>query len=681
MNLVKPHLCFLLLVILCTGLQAVHGSEESGCSLPKDPHVNTRAKRDTQVLSNSPDVGSGEAMSPNTSQKNPQEPASTVVDAGPASNMAGFSPVALPLPALGVKDKSSNFTGPTLSVGFDVSFDPTVDQPVASRPISLNRPNLFNSGNEERDKAQPGKLENHDPLVCVDRTDTISETAVDDICINNQGPWSCKGKCGRAVNYPCSCDVNCMLHKTCCHDFEEQCPDVAVMSIEELARFPGLRTICDPDIQSPLVSECPKEASEEEKKLCSLDKKSGSSLLDTAPVSDSYYLWSFRNKHCWRCWKTGHDALRWRVNITMSLGSRAEEDYRLDSLISFMAANPDKVLWYPPQNIVKGQCSDKVIGHCSACGVEDMILNLCVNGSDAYVKISSSVYKNLHCYLCSKHRQPDTKVTCIGAKVEDITMHNMNFPITMVLPDEDDSSDVEVIQDMYTVGAYSWDAMSCSLKEGACQASQCMPYTLIHNGRCDAGITPLLLDLRICVAKFTDGVTLICPKQEKTFQAAFNTPLSELLSQVTTQSDNFVKTYTNPNISLVDSAIVDDVNVGLHITVLWKSLDFFEISSELIWRHKFEIMNLIDQTFAHGLLNVCVMWGKHNVNTNFTKLGYDSCDMTFACQTEQSPSLDYLSDTAASSHSLDWGTVGATLMLSSLTSLWFLPYDVIKGFE
>ena len=238
-------------------------------------------------------------------------------------------------------------------------------------------------------------ITDHKPVVC-DGTEVV-EGSVGEICDKFQQAWSCKDKCSFSIKSPCSCDVNCLLHNTCCLDFEEHCPDLAAYSIEERAGFPGLQTACDLYLSSPVVSQCPEGASEEEKRLCGMSRQNASSLLDVAPVSDSFYLWSFKNKHCWRCWNTGHSALRWRVNITMNFRNRMSEDYRLDSLISFMADNQDKVYWYPPNGIVKRQCTDKVVSHCSACWPDDATVDKCVNGPHAYLHTPSGVYQYKYC--------------------------------------------------------------------------------------------------------------------------------------------------------------------------------------------------------------------------------------------------------------------------------------------
>ena len=302
------------------------------------------------------------------------------------------------LAALGANSKSgprpSVALGRPLATGWAGSFANAMPDNEQFEPGEMKRVNITSSrtqtsiiGNNDIDNTKTSV--DHTPLEC--NGSEILQGSLDTICGEFHHAWSCKHRCSQAIRTPCSCDVNCLLHNTCCLDFEENCPDVAVSSRDEMARFLGLHTICDPYILSPLVSYCPESASEEAKRLCRIDRHNASSVLDLAPVSDSFYLWSFRNKHCWRCWDTGHQALRWFVNVSMSFSNRNSDDYRLDSLTSFMANNQDKVLWYPPKGIVKGQCSDKVVSHCSICGVDNVTMDRCVHGPHAYVQTVSGV--------------------------------------------------------------------------------------------------------------------------------------------------------------------------------------------------------------------------------------------------------------------------------------------------
>lgn len=48
---------------------------------------------------------------------------------------------------------------------------------------------------------------------------------------------TCVGKCGQLQQMPCACDVRCSVHKNCCEDMLDACPDVLE---ESRAIYPAL---------------------------------------------------------------------------------------------------------------------------------------------------------------------------------------------------------------------------------------------------------------------------------------------------------------------------------------------------------------------------------------------------------------------------------------------------------
>ncbi|RUS89690.1 hypothetical protein EGW08_002508 [Elysia chlorotica] len=464
---------------------------------------------------------------------------------------------------------------------------------------------LATQGGVDADTSSP--TADHTPLAC--SGSEVSLDSVDTICDGSQRAWSCEGKCSQAFKTPCSCHASCVLHNTCCLDFEQRCPDLARAGREQLSRFPGLAATCDPSVLSPLVSRCPDGASEPARGLCERASQNASSLLDLAPVSDSVYLWSFRNKHCWRCWNTGHQALRWRLNVSMSFRNRMLEDYRLDSLMSFMADNQESVLWYPPAHIVKPQCSPAVVSLCSACGHTNATVAACAGGPHAYVLTASGVYRNMYCLLCSKHRQQGARAPCYQKEVETLTMHGLNFPVTMILPDADDAADVKLIQDKLVYGGFLWNEISCSVSRGTCEARRCSHHTLVYNGRCDEGVTPITLKLQICAAHMLRGDMVCVPSQP-----ALLSSRQEVLEYVTSYAEELLEKYSATNRTLMESAITESKESGLELLTRWFVPYRYDVQPVMVRHSRVELMNIVDRKLqTSGWLMVCLKWSSSTV--------------------------------------------------------------------
>ncbi|GFO05773.1 hypothetical protein PoB_003227800 [Plakobranchus ocellatus] len=121
---------------------------------------------------------------------------------------------------------------------------------------------------ESTDNIAIGNLENYTVMIASKEKDSFGEstlglgqvtlpTIVDD----EQGldlflTFTCQGRCGKKISFPCSCSATCVIYDTCCANMAQDCPHVWEKG---LTRFDLIRTadyICDQNSIYIIIS-CP----------------------------------------------------------------------------------------------------------------------------------------------------------------------------------------------------------------------------------------------------------------------------------------------------------------------------------------------------------------------------------------------------------------------------------------
>ena len=343
-----------------------------------------------------------------------------------------------------------DFPIPSQNTALNIAETTVVDEDDFSLPGWQPPPfgTLWGNGGVED---QGPKQTEHEPAQCTgSESGPARPVELKDLCESDTGAWSCRQRCnhtsvGGNIRFTCSCHPSCVLHRFCCSDFESECPDEFQRAEEAGKNFPQISAACDSSLSSHVVSACPIEAHEDDKRLClgesklsqeepkdfnsqnssrDLGRSDGTAdieydglvnravlrLRNQAPVTDSVLGWHFKNRFCWRCWQTGNQAIQWRLEISMSWDTRPPEDYRLKTLTDFVENNPEAVAWFSHSSLARVPCvSDKnnpnedVAAWCTACKVDPDTEEACVNGTASYLRADGLLYKNRHCLLCSKY--------------------------------------------------------------------------------------------------------------------------------------------------------------------------------------------------------------------------------------------------------------------------------------
>ncbi|GFO35301.1 hypothetical protein PoB_006180600 [Plakobranchus ocellatus] len=118
--------------------------------------------------------------------------------------------------------------------------------------------NMNATGNlENYTEISPSTEKDHLAQSTLSVAQVTSPTVLD----NEQGldrflTFTCQGRCGKKISFPCSCSATCVIYGTCCDNMAQDCPHVWE---EGLTRFDLIRTsdfICDQNSIYTIVS-CP----------------------------------------------------------------------------------------------------------------------------------------------------------------------------------------------------------------------------------------------------------------------------------------------------------------------------------------------------------------------------------------------------------------------------------------
>ncbi|GFR98528.1 hypothetical protein ElyMa_001021200 [Elysia marginata] len=132
---------------------------------------------------------------------------------------------------------------------------------------------------------------------------------------------SCHQRCGEDTSFPCSCEEKCVVHKTCCEDFANTCPQLLHFALSKFQQLVFASFRCDELSAVFMVESCPSSNNEDRSfKVDSLSKNTASmvasrlqnenkpwkvssieELISNAPVTDYNTGIVFANAKIYEC--------------------------------------------------------------------------------------------------------------------------------------------------------------------------------------------------------------------------------------------------------------------------------------------------------------------------------------------------------------------------------------------
>ncbi|GFO35258.1 hypothetical protein PoB_006176300 [Plakobranchus ocellatus] len=136
-------------------------------------------------------------------------------------------------------------------------------QPQFSQPRMFSKQNALLNLEEITDNITTSYLENYTEIPTSNQKVSLAESSLsfDQIIPPTITTFTCKGRCGKKISFPCSCSATCVIYGTCCDNMAQDCPHIWE---EGLTRFDLIHTsdfICDQNLIYTIVS-CPKEKKE-----------------------------------------------------------------------------------------------------------------------------------------------------------------------------------------------------------------------------------------------------------------------------------------------------------------------------------------------------------------------------------------------------------------------------------
>ena len=99
------------------------------------------------------------------------------------------------------------------------------------------------------------------------RSTQLSTRAMDGAVMSSDYPeddlvYTCAGRCGDDRIFPCSCSALCMVYRTCCENFSQDCPDSALAGRSRFRDLIMSDVVCGQDSVF-MISSCPRETDRE----------------------------------------------------------------------------------------------------------------------------------------------------------------------------------------------------------------------------------------------------------------------------------------------------------------------------------------------------------------------------------------------------------------------------------
>ncbi|GFN74501.1 hypothetical protein PoB_000100700 [Plakobranchus ocellatus] len=183
---------------------------------------------------------------------------------GSINNLGHFSQVKMPKRTSEELEKE-----PKDALAIDFSTEPHFSSVKHRQPGMFRKQNAPLTLAETTDNTTTSYLENHMQISTSKQKESLAESSLslgqtissvsldDDLFLT----FTCKGRCGRKISFPCSCSAICVIYGTCCDNMAHDCPHVWEKG---LIRFDLIRTsdfICDQNSIYTIIS-CPKKKKE-----------------------------------------------------------------------------------------------------------------------------------------------------------------------------------------------------------------------------------------------------------------------------------------------------------------------------------------------------------------------------------------------------------------------------------
>ncbi|KAI8787117.1 hypothetical protein BgiBS90_012255 [Biomphalaria glabrata] len=301
--------------------------------------------------------------------------------------------------------------------------------------------------------------------------------------------FSCRNRCGRLLNLPCSCDVICQVYHNCCEDFFKEC-ELFILKVDSRYKYHNNLPIeCSSD-NVLLISSC-NEISDKKKTTFNAQiqnkdpgdlTNAGSrkwtlkKIFQNTPVTESASRLAFKNRSIFNCNSYFRsNPLIWNALFDHLETTESEQNYFIslnEQYKPMFAPSRDKNEFLQPH-----QCISYSIGNCSISKYKDLCSSF-----TSYVRAENMlVYDNVYCAQCAGLN--DTRllmpVTSVGSESRPKISMSSTFNYDKVTFQTEDIS-----------SSQSWHILECVLDQKSqnhlkCRITACNSvYYKFYAGQC-----------------------------------------------------------------------------------------------------------------------------------------------------------------------------------------------------
>ncbi|GFN74435.1 hypothetical protein PoB_000094100 [Plakobranchus ocellatus] len=463
--------------------------------------------------------------------------------------------------------------------------------------------------------------------------------------------FTCQGRCGKKISFPCSCSATCVIYGTCCDNIAHDCPHIWE---EGLTRFDLILTadyICDQNSIYLIIS-CPstdketveqnemkpqtsnKEMSREETEIqnqfssntdtreqrkqvsgdnsigeIGLEKTREDSItgrllaaLSAAPITDSDSGLTFINQTVYRCNKMPEsNVLHWAIllDYVNTIPTRLEDFVQQQTLNNY---HPD----FDKEILSDHICMRNIKQTCNRTSDIDepsgIYVKQCLEGSDSVVFSNNpyQYYRNRFCAYCNEGRHNEYRLYLFN----NVPLSSSQFQVLMTLTEN--TFNLKKMASSFGSFRMPWSQAKCPIQaqssaeqvlssgksdqdsQSHCSVTCGDPnFTLRSDGICKAPHEALL-------AIADDGLAPLCPEAMESLAQFLVCGLKQEIENLRNAD------FSAPSVSVVfDSSLNRNLYVvQLHLALPVSSRTFFSQKTSDIGQNVYSVA-LLAKSFHH----------------------------------------------------------------------------------
>ena len=225
----------------------------------------------------------------------------------------------------------------------------------------------------------------------------------------NEAKCAEKYSCNSTFKY-CMCDANCNAFKDCCHDAELRDINTTAQKLKEV--FPYAECTYFPEVFYQwfifVVNVCPLSTGKTLKDLC--ENVEIGNVISSTPVIGNTTNLLYRNMYCAAC----HNEQYTLLHPKLSCGWKFEYEgnFTIEELLELDACYIEYTTAMKPNVLFPGHVRRcyPLVSECSNPSADGIFKKKCNTGRNEFVFTTNNIYRNKHCYICSK--EIDQDVSC-----------------------------------------------------------------------------------------------------------------------------------------------------------------------------------------------------------------------------------------------------------------------------